>query len=212
MNKSLLHFFLIATAVFHSCSDQSGQISTCAIHLKNARIAFNSYVQNDNKSALSTSLNEIQGAMSCPGTRQPAIMLKISLLSLLNKFQQGADFVDSMATKDFKMPYQKEMYSKFFKAMVFDSKGDTVQRDKLFHEDASNIFNYIKREKLPKDSVNEDAIYDLFFIESRFLDSSLLAVKIDSVASLYSKNSDFFNALKSSFYDTSDYRLRPQGK
>ena len=87
------------------------------------------------------------------------------------------------------------MYSKYFKAMDCESRGDTVGRNHNYGDIVSGITSYINKEKRPVGKIDEQAFYDLFFIKSRFMSEKTLDSEINSVHRLYPVDQDFFDAL-----------------
>lgn len=199
-----LNITLIVFALFtlNSCNGQAKDKDDCVLHLKNARKSFNSYYQNNEDSALISALNEVEKSMQCIETRRGAVELKLSLLMLLKKYPEGYKYIDSLTENDFKLSYKKTLAYNYFLASEYESKGDTVMRNKLLNETVSNIQKYIQGENMPDHKINEEAYYDLFLIKSKILTQEQMNVEIALLKRKYPKNKDFFDALEDSFNES----------
>lgn len=116
-----LFFVAFANCIGHSKRD------SCKISYKTARAVLNSYYHSNDQTELLTALEDVNRSMQCPETRAASIELKISLLSLLKRFREGYQFVDSLSGSDFEKSYKKKTYSNFFTALEYESMLDMSQ-------------------------------------------------------------------------------------
>ncbi|MBS1948277.1 MAG: hypothetical protein JST47_10965 [Bacteroidetes bacterium] len=214
LNKtSVFIMAVIAIVYFDSCNGQSQNSDTCITHLKNARRNLNAYYKSNDQSSLAIAMNEVEQSMQCDKTKRGAIELKLSLLILLNQYQHGYQYVDSLGETDFKLKYKKGMWQNFFLALECESKFDTVGRNKYYNNIIPIVENYIQSENKQKGQIDEEPYYDLFFIKAKVSDPKQIDFELDSLKQKYPSEGDFFEGLKSTFLNIagkSNARPSPQ--
>jgi hypothetical protein len=181
------------------CGCGGSSRSNCEQHFKNARKWMNVYYKHRTDSLLTRALDEIEPSMQCKETRAGAIELKFAVLALLKRYEQGYKFADSLNENDFALSYRKSMYSRFMRAMDYESRSDTADRNKCYGQIVSDIENYLRIGNAGKAKFNEEAYIDLFFIKGRLLGRGQIDAEIDSLKQKYPVEGDFFDALKTSF-------------
>ena len=200
-NLRILPVILIACA--NSCTGQSSIQDDCKLRYGNAKQDLNSFYKSGDSLSLVAALNEVEPALLCSSTRRFAIYLKISVLQLLKRYEQGLQFVDSLSVNDFKPQYLKNVNVKLFKALYFEKLGDTVTRNTIYTAAAGELLEYIKKETLPRDTIDEEAYGYYLFFRSKLLTKEQTGNEIDSLYRQYKIDKDFFEAMHFQFNDTS---------
>jgi hypothetical protein len=201
---------IIPICLFESCTGQAKTFADCKLHLRNAVTNLNDYYRSNKTSSLQKSLENVDQSIECPETKRRSIELKISLLILLKRYQNGYEFIDSLNADDFDAGYKKKTDYNYFLALDYESKLDTINRDKLLRECVNEIQNYINNEILPRDSVDEDAYLTIFMIKKKLFSNFQINSQIDSLQRLYPKSADYFKVLKNSIGDTASVILQRQ--
>jgi hypothetical protein len=145
--SKILNTYLLVIAVaciMQSCAGQSKAPLDCKSHLKTAVKNLNEYYQNGHTGSLEVALNNLNQSIACPETRLRSTDMKISILMLLKRYENGYLFVDSLQTNDFDKPYKKEVSYNYFKALQYESKLDMANRDKLLRNIVGSLENYLK--------------------------------------------------------------------
>jgi hypothetical protein len=145
---------------------------------------------------LNDALPYTEQAMLCKETRLQAVELKTSLLMLLRKYKLGYEFIDSLQQTDFNKEYRKGMNYNYFKAMEYETNGDTANAHKLYVEAANDVTHYIDTTN-KGNQIDQAAFYDLFFIKSKILSKEQIEKEIEEIVKKYPSNKDFFTTLKS---------------
>jgi hypothetical protein len=191
------------TACAYSCTGQSAQEDNCKLHYGNAKKDLNLYYKSGDSSALLAALNEAEPAFHCPSTRPSAVILKITVLQQLKRNEQGCRFIDSLSAADFKPQYLKDVYYDLFKALHFESVGDTAMRDKIYTAAAAELLDSIKKEGFSLSRIDEEAYAHYLFFRSKLLTKEQTGSVIDSIFGQYKIDKDFFDAMHFQFDDTS---------
>jgi hypothetical protein len=85
------------------------------------------------------------------------------------------------------------MYMNTFRALSFENKGDTLQRDAILKELADEIGIYVK-----ENPTDKSAIADLYFTKIRFASKENVIKEIDQIKDSDQAGNDFYEALKES--------------
>ena len=125
------------------------------------------------------------------------------MLQLLKRYEQGFQFVDSLSVNDFKPQYLKDVNYKLFKALNFEKLGDTVTRNAIYTAAAAELLEYMKKETLPRDAIDEKTYGYYLFFRSKLLTKEQTGNEIDSLYRQYKINKDFFEAMHLQLDDTS---------
>lgn len=181
---------------FGSCSGQS-VVDDCESAMKNAKSELNTYYKSNDLALLNSALHYTEQSMFCKETRLQAVELKTSLLILLKRYKAGYEFTDSLGQNDFNKGYKKAMNYNFFKALEYETNGDTVSAHKSYLEAMNHISQSIETNKASQ--VDQDAYYDLFLMKSKVLSPSQLEDELEALIKKYPANKDFFTILKTSF-------------
>lgn len=117
---------------------------------------------------------------------------QISLFFLLENYDKGIVFLDSIPQNHFEKSYQKMMYLDGLKAMQLKNmQCDTIQSVKYYEKIANKINEYVSQN--PND---EDALYDYFMIKINIAPKGAILDEIDKRMKLEPDKADFFKALK----------------
>jgi hypothetical protein len=196
-------FSVILVACANSCTCQSPKPENCKVHYENSKQNLNSFYKSGDSLSLVAALNEVEPAMECSVTRPAAVLLKITILQQLRRYEQGFMFIDSLSINDFKPQYLKDVYFKLFKALQFEKVGDTITRNAFYTSAEANLLEYIKNEHLPSDQIDEEAYAHYLFFRSKLLTKEQTGNEIDSIYRQCKINRDFFEAMHFQFADTS---------
>ncbi len=128
--------------------------------------------------------------MQCDSIKAAVVELKIRLLSTLGKFKEGSKFIDSLQVSDFIYPYKKKLNHDNFIALNFASHNDTVNRNKVLRQMASDLGSYISNNHLTSKEFQEA------FLELTAIDSTAAYRQIDSLKIKYPNEEKFFNFFK----------------
>ncbi len=144
LNPSTLITVYFFCFVLYSCDAQQKKIDTCKSNYNKASKAFYSYYQNTDQSVLINALSYLENPINCEETRFEAVQLKINILALLKEYELGIKFVDSLNLADFKLKYKQKMYHNYFNGIYYESKSDSIQRNKYFLQAIEPVQDYIK--------------------------------------------------------------------
>ena len=186
--------FLVFIPLITGCNGKTKTRNTenCTTFFNQANCKLNEYYLTHNDSCLYLSLNYIEKALSlCTEHKASLFNLKITLLMLLHKYEEGYEFVDSVNNNNFAKPYKKNLYLKTFKALAFEVKGDTLKRDRCFNEVESEIKYYLSKHQSDK-----EAISDLFFIKAKHTNIGIVIKEIELLQDKNKENIEFFESLK----------------
>lgn len=182
------HFFIL---LFCSCSGQLN--TTCIEKFKEARDL--AYKNPTRQSALDSALSLTNECMQCDSIRKAVVDFKITLLITMKKYSEGILFIDSLNDNDFTFGYQKKMMSKSLKALTYDSKGDTVNRNLIYVEMANDLEKYINEKQLNDKEFKEIYIY-LYAIKEKFLDAEQINTEVAALEKKYPDKTTFFEFLR----------------
>lgn len=193
MAKFVLLFLVITSIQYCSCQIKQDKQNTCLSNFKKvSKIVYN----NPTKIAsLDSALTIVNRCMKCDSIKKSVIDLKIRLLLALQKFKQGADFIDSLQSSDFEYPYKKKLIHDNFNALSFASSKDTMSRNNIFQKMIIDLEKYINSNSLKSKELQE-AYTDLFSLKEKFLDSITINRQVDSLKIKHPNNADFFDFLK----------------
>jgi len=121
---------------------------------------------------------------------------------LLKIYSKGHQFIDSLDLGDFQKPYEKEMYSNAFLAAGYESRSDTIGRNKLLSESIADIEHYIQQSKDSAKDFDEKSYYDLYILKSKVESPLKIKTEIASLKEKFPTNKEFFDALESSIMNT----------
>ena len=187
---------LALTILSQQCNRHANQLENCNANYKKARLDFNTYYTHNDTVYLQKAIADVQLATKCDETRRSAIELKLSALSLLKQYEHGYKYVDSLQMDDFRISYKKIMWHNYFLAQDYESKSDTVNRNKNYNEIIKTIENLIQQENLEKSKIDEEAYADLFSIKARIMDKEKIHSELDVLAKRYPEKKEFFEDLK----------------
>src|SRR5690348_15749414 len=120
-----LFFFIsifISLITLTECHGQSKHIQTCREAYYRASDALNSYYVDSNQGHLSVALASVDTALICNEIKSKAVSLKINLLLLSKRYQEGYNFVHPMDSASFFKPYLKYAYENWFLAHLFKAQ------------------------------------------------------------------------------------------
>jgi hypothetical protein len=201
---------LAACLFFASCKRRAPSYEDCKSHLRDALVDLNDYYRSNKTSSLQKSLENVNESVKCPETRRNSIDIKISVLELLGRYQSGYEFIDSLKEDDFHARYMKKFNYNYFRALDYESKRDTIVSKKILQETISDIQKYINEERMPADSVDEDAYLSLFMIKKKVLDSFQIGSQIDSLKKVFPKSTDYFNILRNTILENASTSSQTQ--
>jgi hypothetical protein len=189
MTKQLICIALwVGQVMFDSCQIPHDREIICETNFKKAKDL--AYKNPTNFSALDSALNIVNRSMQCDSIKDAVIDLKINLLCTLRKYDEGSKFIDSLEISDFAFPYKKVFNHDNFIALNFATKGDTINRDKIYNKMGSDLRNYIKQNNLTSREFQE-AFTELSSIPGAFTNSTRLKLLIDSLKTKYPKEERF---------------------
>lgn len=128
--------------------------------------------------------------MQCDSIKAAVVDLKIRLLITLGKFKEGSKFIDSLQVSDFIYPYKKKLNHDNFIAGSFTSDNDTISRDKVLRQMASDLESYIYSNNLKSKEFQEA------FIDLTAIDSTASYHQIDSLKIKYPNEVKFLDFFK----------------
>jgi hypothetical protein len=168
-----------------------------------------SYYSTHDSSTLRQALPLLNRSVPCAETKTQAITLKVSVFSLLGLSNEAISFIDSLDEKDFDRQYKKDMYLAFFRARLYQSKGQQEKSDSLLANAARVLQHYIDASK----KFDTLAYGDLYFIKSFFLKRDDYLRELDSASKKDPKHKFLFEALKNESEDSvSSAPVRDMGK
>lgn len=195
VNLKLFLKCIMITLLLNSCNGQNRDKDVCKSNYIKAKGEISKFYVNNNKDLLSDALKDVQKAFNCPETRKASIELKISVLSLLKKYDVAYQFVDSLEEKDFSKPYKKKMQYDFLKGLNYESESKIVDRNIYYNKAILEIQTFVNNQK----NIDQEAYYDLFFVKSKILNSEQISDEINKLKIKYPADKDFFESLKESF-------------
>jgi len=194
MKVSVQLFFL--TILLNSCHGQTvTRTEECKSHVANASKMVNSFYSEKKQNLLSDALKEVEFSINCPETKAKSIEMKISILSLQLQYDKASEFINSLSESDFSKSYKKNMQYYLFKALSFESKSDSKNRDVNFKQSIESIKQFIEKSK----SIDQEAYYDLFFVKSKLLKKEEISQELNALKKKYPSDAEFFELLKESF-------------
>jgi hypothetical protein len=170
-------FFGLLILVFCSCNGQSNSNVACKKKFKQARDLVYTYPAITRQSALDSALSLTNECMQCDSIRQAVVDLKITLLVAMKKYQDGINFIDSLKESDFVFAYKKSFTSKALQALDYESKKDTVKRNLIYEEMASNLEQYIKKQNV-SDKEFKEAYTELFAVKDFYLSANQINAEV----------------------------------
>jgi hypothetical protein len=188
---SLTFFYLI----FCSCNGQLNTSDVCKKKFKEARDLVYSNPNAIHQSALDSAMNLANECMQCDSIKKAVVDFKITLLVSMKKFNEGISFIDSLSDSDFSFGYQKKMMSKSLKALTYDSKSDTANRNLVYTEMANDLEQYIKSHEL-SDKEFKDIYTYLYIVKGNFLGANQINKEVESLEKKYPDKITFFEFLK----------------
>jgi hypothetical protein len=198
----------VCLLLFTQCNGQSAQPADCKLEYSRATKSLNNYYANKDEAQLAVALKEIDSALQCGGMNPRAVQLKITVLLLSKKYQEGYDFVKPLDAAVFPRPYQKMMNENWFMAHVFEGSGDTIARDSLYRKIVLGIGDYIESENVASKPFDEMAYYDLYFVEGQFQRTKALE-ELGGLEKKFPAEKDFFAGLRD-MIDNKDSELSAQ--
>jgi len=192
-NINQLIFFIFFSSIFFSCKGQLNTNGSCEKKFKEARdLAYKNYTR---QSALDSALILTNECMQCNSIRQAVVDLKIRLLITMEKYSEGMNFVDSLKEDDFMFKFKKKINYNNFRALLYTSQNDTINRNLVYREMANYLERYIKEEHVEGKEFEE--IYnDLFTVQEFYLDTDQINKEIENLKKLYPEKEPFFDFFK----------------
>jgi len=194
--NSLISYCLLLNMGLFLISCEQSQNDSCIIHFKSARNKLNSYYKTKDSFLLLLALNDAQHSLQCDKTKRGAIEIKLSVFALLKQYENGYKYVDSLSESDFALTYKKQMLYNYFLALHYESKEDSVTRNKYFHTIITGIDEYLRKQNSPKKEINQEAYLDLFSAKSKVVSAQKIKLEIDSLKEKYPQSKDFFETLR----------------
>jgi len=189
----LLILLLVGQITFYSCHIPHDREIICEQNFKTARDL--AYKNPTDFAMLDSALNIVNKCMKCDSIKMAVVELKIRLLQTLSKYEQGSKFIDSLQSSDFPFPYKKTLYQDNFVALNFASKGDTINRDKVYNKMTTDLEGYIIKNNL-KSKEFQEAFTELSSFQKSSVDSLKLLLLIDSLKAKYPDEERFLNFFK----------------
>lgn len=203
MTKSK-YLFLIYFLSFTQLGCGQYSSDSCKANLQKARDSLNSYWQSKYQSSLQSALMNVDNALYCELTRKAAVRLKISILSTMKKYADGARFVSSIKENDFELPYQKKYYESAMKAMEFESKSDMASRDKFYNEAIGAAQQYVDAHPNLLFDQFMETYGDIFLIKLKIEKKEQIDAELNNLITKYPDKKDFFDALRNMGQNVSD--------
>ncbi len=151
----------------------------------------NNYYLDSNKIELTESLLLADTALlNCVDYKVKFINLKITLLMLLGKYEEGALFIDLIAKEDFEKPYEKSLFSNTFRALMLEKQGNIFSRDSCYQKATLEIEEYLKIN--PDD---KNAILDLTYTRLKYIDILTVLSELKKSQNQNAEDYDFYEAL-----------------
>lgn len=192
MKISFVIFLFGASMQIYSCKGQVNKENGCYSNFSKAKkIAYSS---NTRISALDSALNLTNLMLNCDTVRRDAIELKATILTQLERFEEGIRFVDSLKASDFNYGFKKEYLSKLYKAFSLERKGELESSKNIYKEIDTYFSNYIKNNLLSVTEFKQVLIYQ-FEIKGRYITKNEINKQVDSLKLIYPDKSEFLNFL-----------------
>ena len=189
--KLVVNIFIVGFLT--SCNGQQKEIRQCDSSYKNAKFMIGKYGESSDKYFLLKALQSLDTSLKCETTKAESINLKITVYSLLEDYEGGLSFVDSLKTTDFSKPYERKMYSNIFRASKLSFKGDSIGSRIVYSQIASDIHLFLKNSK--SDIFDKEALSSLFFVESKYLTKSEISKQLDTLKIKFPNDSNFIDML-----------------
>lgn len=204
--KYVIYFILVLLII--NCKGQSQKENECNNNYNQAQKLVNEFVLIRDTISLQKALNLYSKSMNCSQMRKKSIEKKLLYINLIEDFEQGLSFVDSLSVSDFDKEYKKKMYLDFYNAKMFEKKGEIVERDRYYTLIIDNIMVYL--DGFTKDMIDKEAYYDLYFIKSQYLSEKTILEEIENLERSYPKYHLYFNSLKNMFTNVDDKISEPE--
>lgn len=190
---SQIVFSVFFGLIFCSCNGQLNTNVVCKKKFKEARDL--AYKNPTRQSALDSALVLTNECLQCDSIRKSVVDFKITLLITMKKYTEGISFIDSLSDNDFTFGYQKKMMSKSLKALTYDSKSDTANRNLVYTEMANDLEQYINGRQLSDKEFKEVYTY-LYAIKGNYLDANQINKEVENLKKLYPDKEGFFDFFK----------------
>ncbi len=185
-NSLCCFLMLLITLLLNSCSNNAE--NRCDVLLQKAKGSlYQFYVSNDTLSLIKAK-NYID-SIDCSSFKHKVFDTKITLVILLKEYSEGIEYVKTLNNSDFQKEYQKNMYLKSFEAMICESQGDTIRRNKLYQEIVSEIQSYLNK------TSNQETLIDFFTIKSKIETKAEIIKEIELLKATSKYDIEFLNIL-----------------
>lgn len=179
-----------------SCKGQNKLDERCSESFNNAGKIMNSYAITYDKSNLRNALSSLDTSMNCKSTKLKSIDLKITIYSLLEDYENGAKFINSLGEDDFDKPYKKNFYAGIFKAEQLNSKGDTASGKSIYIQLQTTIKGLLQDSNKLKTLSKTDLYNSLVFVLSKYLSSSEIIMELNKLQNQFPQDSTLIVGLK----------------
>ena len=186
MSKNLI--IVIFCFLFLCCR---GESNDCKNSYQKAKINLNKYYEDRSSSHLDSALYYANQLSACTEYKVRAVNLKITVYTLLKKYEMGCKYLDSLNVTDFSLPYQKTLYMKTFEGLSFEQRDDYTKRNACYKEIVAEIERYLNTNPL-----NKNAIADLFYTKLKYEEKKVVINEINLMQSQKKNDKEFFDALK----------------
>lgn len=112
----------------------------------------------------------------CPSIEPVLVSRKIRLFLLLENYERGYAFVDSLEASAFEWDYAKNMYYHTFKARFYEKQGNLKLRDEEAQTAVREIEHYIN-----KNPTDKDAIASLAYTMTIYSDEATVIARLDQM-------------------------------
>lgn len=190
---SQIIFSVLFVFIFCSCHGQLNTNVVCKKKFKEARDL--AYENPTRQSALDSALVLTNECLQCDSIRKSVVDFKITLLITMKKYTEGISFIDSLSDNDFTFGYQKKMMSKSLKALTYESKSDTANRNLVYTEMVNDLEQYINGKKFSDKEFKELYTY-LYAIKGNYLDANQINKEVEDLKKVYPEKEGFFDFFK----------------
>jgi len=179
-------YFLI-TLLLLSCN-QNNKEEKCEEQYNRAKDYLNEYYLTNNKDYLNL-LRLTIDSINCDTFRYSLSGIKITLYLLMEDYESGIVYLDSLLPDKFAKPYSKNMYLNSFKALICEKDDNTICRNDYYKQIENEIEKYIR------DKIDKEALVDLYFIKSKIHGKEILLNEIDSLKTINQYDTDYLDVL-----------------
>lgn len=202
-------FYLYALLSFTSCQSEGNKPSQstnrgrsdCQNSYDTILKGFYEYHSNNDTLKLKSILSAAEQCLLCSDTKLFGINSKYKVLTVLEEYELGIAFIDSLKQEDVSPPpYRKRLMINYLKSKQAAKAGNISLKDSLLSNTASMIEAYLASKNWVFDIV---VFEDLLFLKSEYYKSEDFDKEMDSLISKYPTQEFYFNARKTNANEAS---------